>query len=160
MSANSALVPPMTTAVMESRLVISPPSGLIAPIPLEHGLVERQFAETLRLATRADNSWVLQTLIDDTWQDQYGFTLDPVLAIDYEPGNFYHSKSTDSLFTRRILCALPTTDGLIYLANQVLTLTSNGRTVTEKTLKMEDYHLLLKKHFDIELDGQLNPPWG
>ncbi len=134
--------------------------GLIAPVPLEHGQVEKQFAETLRLTARKDDSWVLQTLIDEAWQDQYAFTLDPVLAIDYEPGNFYHSRSPDSSFTRRILCTLPTTEGFIYLANQMLTLISNGKTVTEKAMKMDDYYQLLKKHFDIELDAPLNPPWS
>ncbi len=133
--------------------------GLLAPIPLEDRQMEKQFADTIRLVATPDNHWILQTLIEETWEPQYEFNLAPYKPIDYMPGNYYHSTSPESLFTRIALCTMPTTDGFIQLRNQLLTITANGKSVSEKAHSLEEYHQLLKKNFNIELKGDLSPPW-
>lgn len=132
--------------------------GLLAPIPLEDKQMEKQFADTIRLAATPDNHWILQTLIEEIWEPQYEFNLAPYKPIDYKPGNYYHSTSPESLFTRIVLCTMPTTDGFIQLRDRHLTITANGKSVSEKAHSLEEYHQLLKKNFNIELKGDLFPP--
>lgn len=133
--------------------------GLLAPVPLENRQTEKQFADTIRLVQSSEKLWTLQTLIEDAWQPQYEFNLDEYKPIDYKPGNYYHSTSPESLFTRITLCTMPTTEGFIQLRNRDLTLTANGKSVSEKAHSLEEYHKLLKKNFGIELEGKFNPPW-
>lgn len=132
--------------------------GLVAPIPLEDSQMEKQFAETVRLIQEGE-AWVLQTQMGDTWQSQYEFTLAPQDPVDFEPGNFYMSTSSDSPFTRKILCTLPTIDGLICLEDQELSILANGKTVIERANTLEEYRMVLKKHFNLEPEGTLKPPW-
>ncbi len=133
--------------------------GLLAPIPIENKQMEKQFADTIRLVETSEDHWTLQTLIEENWEPQYEFNLAPYQPIDYIPGNYYHSTSPESLFTKIALCTMPTTDGFIQLRNQHLTITANGKSVSEKAHSLDEYHRLLKKNFKIELKGMFTPPW-
>jgi N-hydroxyarylamine O-acetyltransferase len=72
--------------------------GLLEPIPLETGEY-RQFSWPYRLERESDD-WVLRAPVGGIWQDLYVFSLEPQLAVDFEPPNHYVSTHPDSRFVR------------------------------------------------------------
>ncbi|HEY7401544.1 MAG TPA: arylamine N-acetyltransferase [Actinomycetota bacterium] len=81
-------------------------TGLLQPIPFEPGPPITQFGWTYRLVDEGPER-VLQTQSDDGWADQYAFTQEPQLAIDYVVANHYTSTHPDSPFTRTLTAQRP-----------------------------------------------------
>jgi N-hydroxyarylamine O-acetyltransferase len=96
--------------------------GLLVPIPLIVGEY-RQFAWTYRLDHEGD-LWVLRGPVGGVWQDLYVFTLEPQIAVDFEPPNHYVSTHPDSRFvqTLTVQCVAPDTRRV--LRNTILTTTT------------------------------------
>lgn len=74
--------------------------GLLEPIPLGIGEFQ-QFAWRYRLALES-GLWVLQAPVGGVWHDLYAFTLEPQLAVDFEPLNHYVSTHPDSRFVQTL----------------------------------------------------------
>jgi N-hydroxyarylamine O-acetyltransferase len=110
--------------------------GLLLPVPFEAGRESRQFAWTYRMA-EAEGEWVLQSLRDGAWSDLYSFTLEPCLAVDFEPANHYTATHPDSRFVRTLTAQLPTPEVRYKLRNRELIL-DRGPTVTRRTLADDD----------------------
>lgn len=79
--------------------------GLIEPIPLASGPEHLQFAWRFRLLKERD-SWVLQSERLGQWQDQYSFTLEPQLPVDYTLGNWFCSTHPESKFVQTLTAQL------------------------------------------------------
>ena len=97
-------------------------SGLLHPIPLRVGEY-RQFAWTHRLA-RESGLWVLRAPVGGVWQDLYVFTLEPQLAVDFEPPNHYVSTHPDSRFVQTLTVQRVAPESRRVLRNTVLTTTT------------------------------------
>lgn len=110
--------------------------GLLLPLPFGGGQEARQFAWTYRVTT-ADGEWVLQSLRSGAWTDLYSFSLEPCLAIDFEPANLYTSTHPDSRFVRTLTAQLPTPDVRYVLRNRELVL-DRGETITRRVLADDD----------------------
>jgi len=110
--------------------------GLLLPVPFEAGRETRQYAWTYRVV-ETDGEWTLQSLRDGAWADLYSFTLDPCLAVDFEPANHYTATHPDSRFVRTLTAQLPTPDVRYKLRNRELVL-DRGATVTRRVLADDD----------------------
>ncbi|MCC2625976.1 MAG: nat [Burkholderiales bacterium] len=124
-------------------------NGLIAPIPLKINTEFKQFAETFKLV-KLQGEYILQFKVQDKWNPLYSFTLNPYLASDFAPFNYYSSHMHKSIFVTNRICALPTTKGRIILNNLDLKIRNNGKNKTIKITPSE-YFKIIKKYFGINL---------
>lgn len=127
--------------------------GLIAPFPLQTGIVDRQFSEQFQLVTDELYGYTLQYQAQEQWQNLYGFTLETYLPIDYVPANYLASTSPDSLFTQRKICTMPTSKGRLFLVDRKLKIISNGKTQELEAKSNREYLDLLREYFGIEIDA-------
>ena len=70
----------------------------LLPVTLD-GTESAQFAWTYRVVEEGA-AHVLQSRRGNTWEDLYGFTLEPQLPVDYEMANHYTSTHPMSRFTQ------------------------------------------------------------
>lgn len=133
-------------------------NGLIAPLRLETGKIDRQFSESFRLTTDERFGHVLEALIRDRWQKLYAFTLEEHLSVDYELMNYFTSTSPEALFTQVRICTKPTPEGRVTLSGMELKIRHGERIQTSYMASEEAYHQALREHFDIVLDGPFVDP--
>src|SRR5512134_996290 len=110
--------------------------GLLLPVPFVGGREARQFGWTYR-AVEANGEWTLQSLRNGAWTDLYAFSLEPQLAVDFEPANHYTATHPDSRFVRTLTVQLPTPEVRYRLRNRELVL-DRGGTVTRRELADDD----------------------
>lgn len=110
--------------------------GILLPVPFGSGREVRQFAWTYRVV-EAGGKWILQSLRNDSWTDLYSFSLEPCLAVDFEPANHYTATHPESRFVRTLTVQLPTPDVRYMLRNLELVL-DRGNTVTSRVLADDD----------------------
>lgn len=94
--------------------------GLLQPIPLEADREVRQFQWSFRLRREREN-WVLQCPQCSLGQDQYAFTLEPQLPVDYLLANYYCSTHPESRFVQTLTVQLPTPTQRFMLRNREFT---------------------------------------
>ena len=110
--------------------------GLLLPLPFVAGRETRQFAWTYRVI-ESEGEWTLQSLRNHAWTELYSFTLDPCLAVDFEPANFYTSTHPDSRFVHTLTAQLPTPEVRYRLRNRELVL-DRGATLIRRVLADDD----------------------
>ena len=91
-------------------------NGLLDPIPLIPGIYEQYISKSLfeefQLSFSCeDRQYELLSKIQGKPESLYKFTLEPYLPVDFEPFSFYHSNSSKSLFTNKVLCIISTLEG-------------------------------------------------
>ena len=124
--------------------------GLLLPVPFGNGREARQFGWTYRVV-EANGEWTLQSLRSGSWLDLYSFTLEPCLAVDFEPANHYSATHPDSRFVRTLTVQLPTPEVRYMLRNRELVL-DRGKTVTRRVLADDDALLaVLAETFGLRL---------
>lgn len=104
--------------------------GLFQPMPLEADREVRQFQWSFRLR-RDRESWVLQCLQCRTGHDQYSFTLEPQLPVDYLLPNYYCSTYPESRFVQTLTAQLPTPAQRFVLRNREFTVIEPADVRTE-----------------------------
>lgn len=83
---------------------------------------------------------------------QYYFDLTPhQFPAEYEAACQYHQTSPQSIFTRNRIISRLTEDGRISLDNDRVIITKNGQREETPLQNEEEFHELLKRHFDIVL---------
>ncbi len=110
--------------------------SLLLPVPFGNGREARQFAWSYRVA-EADGEWILQTLRNGTWTGLYSFSLEPYLAVDFEPANHYSATHPDSRFVRTLTAQLPTPEVRYVLRNRELIL-DHGKDINRRVLADND----------------------
>ena len=80
---------------------------------------------------------MLQTLTNGSWTNLYSFSLEPYLAVDFEPANLYTATHPDSRFVRTLTVQLPTPEVRYMLRNRELVL-DRGGTLTRRMLADDD----------------------
>ena len=113
--------------------------GLLLPLPFGGGREARQFAWTYRVV-EAGGEWILQSLRSGSWTGLYSFSLEPYLAVDFEPANHYTATHPESRFVRTLTVQLPTPEVRYFLRNRELIL-DRGKKVTSRVLA-DDAELL------------------
>lgn len=76
--------------------------------------------ERVRLVP-ADDDFLLQARVDDTWTDVYRFDLTPQLAPDYAQQNWHTATRPGALFANNLVVAMPQPGGRSALFNRTLT---------------------------------------
>lgn len=95
--------------------------GLLEPIALRDGEESKQGAWTFRLR-REEEQWVLSCPQCPVGADQFSFTLDPQLPVDYEPPNHFCSTHPRSSFVLTVTAQLPLEDVRYILRGNELTI--------------------------------------
>lgn len=126
------------------------------PLSLEERGEQVQGLRAYRLEQVPDGYVTWQKNYDGSWERQYFFDLQPrTFPQDYEAGCLYHQTSPNTSFTQWSIISRATEDGRVSLEDGGLIVTKNGQR-TERLLKTQDeYHKLLKKHFDIVLQKEI-----
>jgi N-hydroxyarylamine O-acetyltransferase len=131
-------------------------NGLVEPIALEINKEWNQKIDTFRLQSDEKLGFVLQHQLKDEWRSLYAFTLEKHYPADYRMMNFFASRSPDSLFTRKRLCIIPTSESRIILNNHILKIRGiHDATVTQLSHDTA-YRQALKQYFGIELSPEAN----
>ncbi len=122
------------------------------PLNFEEHDEQVQGLRVYRLEQTDDGYITWQKNYDGSWERQYFFDLQPRnFPDDYEAACLYHQTSPKSSFTRGSIITRATPDGRVSLEDGRLILTKNGQR-SERPLKdKEEYHALLKDHFDVAL---------
>jgi len=100
--------------------------------------------------TREGGPELVRRLAD--WEPQFSFTLAPRRLAEFSAECRRLQTSPESPFTRKAVCSRPTPDGRITLSGGRLIRTARGRREEEPVAGAEDYRVLLRTHFGIELD--------
>ena len=110
--------------------------GLLLPVPFGSQREARQFGWTYRVV-EANGEWTLQSSRNGSWMDLYSFSLEPCLAVDFEPANHYSATHPGSRFVRTLAVQLPAPEVRYMLRNRELVL-DRGATVTRRMLADDD----------------------
>ena len=131
--------------------------GLLVPIPLITGEYQ-QFAWTYRLDREGD-LWVLRAPVGGVWQDLYVFTLEPQIAVDFEPPNHYVSTHPDSRFVQTLTVQHVAPDSRRVLRNTVLTTTTPAGDTVRRLCTNAELLTVLAAEFGLTFptDTQLLP---
>jgi N-hydroxyarylamine O-acetyltransferase len=119
--------------------------ALRAPMVIEEGEVI-QDGDRFRLEF-IDGEYVLSSLVQDEWQRQYGFALQPQEWIEFSLANYFNATSPDTIFTQKKLAIMQTPNGRKILVDNELKLIEDGKL---KKLDVE-YADALKEHFGLEV---------
>ena len=122
--------------------------GLLLPLPFGSGREARQFAWTYRV-TEAEGEWILQTLRNGSWTNLYSFSLEPYLAVDFEPANLYTATHPDSRFVRTLTVQLPTPEVRYLLRNRELVLDRGGSVIRRELADDDELLAVLAEVFGL-----------
>ncbi len=122
------------------------------PLSFEGPVEQAQGLRSYRLEGIPDGYVTWQKNYDGSWERQYFFELQPrCFPADYEAACLYHQTSPQSSFTRKSIISRATPDGRVSLEDGRLILTQNGQREERPVRNGDEYHTLLKQHFDITL---------
>ncbi len=96
-----------------------------------------------------DGEYVVSSLVQDEWQRQYGFAMQPQEWIEFSLANYFNATHPDTIFTQKKLAIMQASNGRKILVDNELKLIEEG-----KLERLEvDYERALKEHFGLELFG-------
>ena len=126
-------------------------NGLLAPILLQDGTEERQSSGIFRLIKDETYGFILQRKGKMEYKNVYAFTLEPYLPMDFEIMGFYGSKSSNIVYSQKIVCFILTKKGYISLIDKELKIEEN-KNITKITAETQkERNKLLKEYFGITL---------
>jgi N-hydroxyarylamine O-acetyltransferase len=121
--------------------------GLLEPIALMDRQESKQGAWNFRLRREADQ-WTLSCPESPFGADQFSFTLDPQLPVDYEPANHFCSTHPQSSFVRTLTVQLPTENVRYVLRGNELT-TADATGVKMETVDDAALLDILRERFGL-----------
>jgi len=124
-----------------------------APVRLTLDLPQQQETDCLRVVTYPNEAYLLQSLIDGEWQDQYSFHLDVVEDADIQRGNQYTSTDPKSFFTHTGVAALQHEQGRTALSNYSLRDIVDGQETLSTLAPGALYVQALEEKFGLKIDA-------
>jgi len=122
------------------------------PLDIDNLEWQEQDLRAYRLEPFRDGYQLWQRGYGEKIERQYYFDLIPhQFPAEYEATCHYHQTSPQSIFTRNRIISRLTEDGRISLDNDRLIITAHGQRQEDPLQNEEEFHELLKKHFDIVL---------
>lgn len=92
-----------------------------------------------------DGEYVVSSLVQDEWQRQYGFALQPQEFLEFSLANYFNATHPDTIFTQKKLAIMQTPKGRKILVDNELKLIEDG-----KLERLEvDYASALKEYFGL-----------
>jgi len=126
--------------------------SFIEPLSLENQNEQTQGLRAYRIEQSLPGYIVWQRNYDETWERQYLFDLTPhKFPEEYESACLYHQTSPKSGFTRNGIISRATPEGRVSLEDRKLILTIHGQRKERPLTSNEEYVMLLRKYFDVEL---------
>jgi N-hydroxyarylamine O-acetyltransferase len=122
------------------------------PLAFEARSEQIQGLRAYRLERKKDEYIVWQRNYDGRWDRLYFFDPQPrKFPEDYVSACLYHQTSPDSSFTTGSIISRATHDGRVSLEDGRLIVTRNGQREERPLKNRDEYHALLKQHFDVAL---------
>ncbi len=122
------------------------------PMPVPDEGVSVAEGISYRVSQFSDSEYALYFKTPQTgWSPRFVFTTTPRRLKDFSQMCHYHQTSPESIFTKQRLCTLPTPNGRITLAANVLSIAENGvetKMILESDQQIDTY---LLKHFNLRL---------
>lgn len=103
-----------------------------------------------RVSTQADGSGLLERTGGGLVKTLYRFTGQVRTLPDFEEMCAYHQQSPDSVFTRGLICTLPTAEGRITLTGTKFIEQSAGRRVETSVTDEDERNSILREKFGID----------
>ena len=128
-------------------------TGLLEAVRLSDGSVSRQSRWTYGLALQEDSSWLLRSLAGGEWSDEYAFTLDPQLPIDYVVHNHFTSTHPRSPFVNQLVALRKTSEGQYTLRGRQLVVSEHSQTPERREIADDDLANILEWVFGIVIDS-------
>ncbi len=126
--------------------------GIMAPLLLEEGTDQQQFAHTYRLIKHSKFGYVLQKKDRNDYTSLYAFTLEECQPMDFVMSNHFTSTFPNSFFLTMRMITMPTKEGRITLTDSHFKISANGDTTENKIENDDEFKMVLKKYFDLDLD--------
>ena len=125
--------------------------SFVKPLLLDTRADQVQGTRSFRLIDSEDQVVLLLRNENEDWQPQYRFTLQPYTFPDYEEMCRFHQTSSESHFTKNVICSRATADGRITLSGMRLIITSGPQRLREEqTLSSsEEYDRVLREQFGV-----------
>ena len=111
--------------------------ALLDPVPLAVGESKDEPRRHRLAITDGDGpleQWVLQAFQGGEWRDQYGFTVEPFYAPDFEVINYYIASSPRSPFSSRVYACRTFPDRQLTLDTRTFTVAQADGTVVKRDL--------------------------
>ena len=127
--------------------------SFLEPLLLDARSDQVQGTRSFRLVDDADHLILMRRNDGEDWQAQYRFTLQPYTFPDYEEMCRFHQTSSESHFTKGLICSRATEDGRITLTDmRFITTSGPQRLKHEQTLSSRDeYDKVLRDRFGIAM---------
>jgi len=131
--------------------------SFVEPLLLDSRSDQVQGTRTFRLIDEDDYIVLLRRNDGEDWQPEYRFTLQPYTFPDYEEMCRFHQTSSDSHFTKGLICSRATEDGRITLSDmRFITTSGPQRLRDEQTLSTrEEYDRMLRDQFGVVMKNPL-----
>lgn len=130
--------------------------GIIAPLELNTGEDQKQFAHIYRLMEHPIRGYILEKKVNDKYIPMYAFTLDECTPMDYLMSNHFTATFPESFFIKMKFCTIPTKEGRITLTDDKLSIIEDNN-VTEKLVEDDtEFKELLQKYFGLDLNEVQN----
>lgn len=127
--------------------------GLVRPLQLAAGIVQRQLEGTFRLLPYPGLGYLLQrTDGEGQWANLFSFDMNPCFAEDFEFANYFVSTHPLSYLFQNRVVVQPNPTGRLSLCNRQLTRLENGISTQETIESPEAYRTLLAETFKIVLN--------
>ncbi|MGM1062115.1 arylamine N-acetyltransferase family protein [Saccharothrix sp. Mg75] len=124
--------------------------GLLTPVPLVPGVVERQGDWEFRLDHR-DGVWTLNSAQGGEWVALYDFTEDPRTPADYEVLSHYLATHPKSAFLGRLVVQRTDERARHALSDRTLTEARPDGSVVKRELTPDELDAALREDFGLEL---------
>jgi len=105
--------------------------GIRAPMSLDCPDTDvLQDFDTYRLEKIGAERYLLRTVVEGQWADQYEFDLSAQEWVDFVPANFLNSKHPDSLFVQHLVAVRQTDEGRKILFDNTFKVIARGQTAS------------------------------
>lgn len=126
---------------------------LTGVLELRADVEQRTPHEDFRLL-QDDQEFIMQARVREEWRSLYRFDLQPQLATDYEPVNWYLSTHPESRFVKNLIAARSLPDRRYALLNRELAIHHlHGRTERRSLSDVDELMAVLARDFLIDVKG-------
>ncbi len=123
-----------------------------APLKIVTGEEQKDERGIFRINKYNDKYFVVQKKISSDWNNEYLFSMKPRNLIEFADRCNYHQTSSDSHFTQKKFCSIPTEIERITLTDKSLKITNSNKVEEVEIKDKAHFNELLKKYFDVELN--------